>query len=170
MDDTFFEVGVITGAMGIGGEVKVYPTTDDPRRFDELTEVYIDTGNFMSPYAIERVRYQKNLVVLKLTGADDREAAEKLKGLTLRIPPDQALPLGHNQFYHRDLLNMRVIEENGEELGVLTHILETGANDVYVVRSGRKDILIPAIKQCIIGVDTESRVMTVKLIPGLKDL
>jgi 16S rRNA processing protein RimM len=166
--ERFFEVGVVTGAFGLKGDVKVFPVTDDPSRFNELKELFVDSDSGYTRYTIERLRFHKNLVIVKLEGVDDAAAAEVLRGAPLKIPPGLALPLEDDQYYHRDLLDMAVIDETGKELGILTKIISTGANDVYSVSLAKSgELLIPAIKQCILKVDLESKTMTVKLLPGL---
>ena len=165
-DELFFTIGTIVNAHGIHGEVRVLPSTDDPERFALLKSVFIIINKNQIEYTMERTRLHKSFVVVKLRGVDDRTAAEQMVGGILRIPPELALPLMEDEYYHRDLLGLRVVTEAGELLGVLTDILETGANDVYVVRSEWEEILIPAVKDCIIYVDKEC--MTVRLIDGLR--
>ncbi len=163
-----FTIGNIIGAHGIKGELKVFPTTDDVRRFDELNEVYISRSQHdITLMHVENRFYHKNLVVLKLKEVNDRNAAEALKHCSLRITEKQALPLKEDEYYFRDLYNLKVVTESGESLGELTDIIETGANDVYVVTGGEKEILIPAIKQCIVSINMDDRLMTVRLLEGL---
>ena len=168
MNTDFFEVGVVTGAFGLKGELKVFPTTDDPSRFRLLKELYADTANGLICYIIENQRFHKNLVILKFAGIETPEAANAMKGVFLKIPPELALPLDDGQYYHRDLIDMRVVLSEGQELGVLVKIIETGANDVYAVKlTNGGELLIPAIKQCILNVDVPGKEMTVKLLQGL---
>jgi len=173
MTNDYFEIGVITGAFGVRGEIKVFPTTDDPSRFGLLDEIFVEThGKGLVCYAIEKWRPHKNQLVLTLAGLDDADMARAMEGLSIKIPPDKALPLEDGQYFHRDLLDMRVFDEGGNELGVLTKIMVTGANDVYVialVNAEKKgaELLLPAIKQCIIAVDVEQKRMTVRVLPGL---
>jgi len=166
-DKGFFEIGVVTGAFGLKGEIKVFPVTDDPSRFGLLEELYADEGK--TSYKIERLRFHKNILIIKLEGVEDAAAALKMRGVTFKIPPALALPLENDQYYQRDLIDMTVVTDDGAELGVLSKILETGANDVYVVAAASGEILLPAIKQCILNVDVENKRMTVKLLPGLMD-
>ena len=111
-------------------------------------------------------------MILKLSGIDDMDRANRLKGAVIRIPPDKALPLGEDEYYHRDLIGMEVFTREGERLGELSEIIETGANDVYAVKTdgAENKLLIPAIKGCIIGVDTDKKIMTVSLPEGLRGL
>jgi len=170
MDD-FFQIGKIVNTQGLKGDMRVFPTTDDVRRFDALKTVTLRGKRGLSDYTVEKVRYQKNLVILKLVSIDSIEAAEKLRGEELIVTRDNALPLDEDEYYVKDIEGMAVVTEDGENLGVLADILVTGANDVYVVRPAEgKDLLIPAIKQCILRVDYDAKVMTVSLLEGLRDL
>ena len=123
----------------------------------------------MTTYEIETVRYHKNFVLLKFKGIDTMNAAELLKNSLLRIDRKDALPLKKDEYYQCDLYGLRVVTDTGRDLGKLTDILMTGSNDVYVVRNEEKEILIPAIKQCILKVDLEAGEMLVHLLEGLED-
>ena len=172
--DGYFEVGVATGAFGLRGEVKVFPLTDDPGRFALLDKLWADGDRSIKEYAkeykIEGVRIHKNMVLIKFAGVDDASAAMGLRGTVFKIPPELALPLEEGQYYHRDLLDMAVFDEGGTELGVLTKIIPTGANDVYEVnlRAGGS-VLLPAIPQCILEVNVSEKKMTVHVLKGLMD-
>lgn len=169
MDD-YFVIGDIVNTQGIKGEVRVIPCTDDESRFELLDSIFVEQKGKIKEYNIENVRYHKQFVLLKLEGIDDMTAAEKLKGSVVKIPPEDALPLEEGEYYIRDLYDMEVFTDEGEKLGILSDILFTGANDVYVVKAEKgKDILIPAIKECILDVDVENKKMTVKLLKGLRD-
>lgn len=169
MDD-YFVIGDIVNTQGIKGEVRVIPCTDDESRFELLDSIFVEQKGKMKEFNIENVRYHKQFVLLKLEGIDDMTAAEKLKGSVVKIPPEDALPLEEGEYYIRDLYDMEVFTDEGEKLGILSDILFTGANDVYVVKAEKgKDILIPAIKECILDVDVENKKMTVKLLKGLRD-
>ena len=166
----FFEIGKIVNTVGLKGELRVFPTTDDKKRFDLLEYITIvEAGHTTHKnLPIEKVRYHKNLVILKLKGIDDADAASKLRGSTIVISRSQALPLEEDEYYIPDLIGLVVSDEEGLELGVLVNVLITGANDVYVVKKpDGKDILIPAIKKCILNVDIQAKKMTVRLLEGL---
>jgi 16S rRNA processing protein RimM len=167
--DNYFQIGIIVKSQGIKGELRVLPTTDEPSRFELLSEVTVSTPHKDTVYAIESVRHQKNLLMLKLKGIDDRNAAEALKHARLLIPPELALPLDENEFFIRDLIGIRVFTDNdGEPLGILTQVLSTGANDVYVVTiPDGKEILLPAIKDCILSVSVSEKKMLVHVLDGL---
>lgn len=164
-------VGVIVKTHGIKGEVKVYPTTDSPLRFEELTHVKLKSGKTVRELDIEQVRFFKNLVILKFKGIDNINDVEQYKGADLYIPREEGQELGEGEYYIADIIDIRVVTDTGEELGTVMDVLETGANDVYIVkRKGQKDLLLPATEECILDVDVEQNVMTVHLLDGLLDL
>ncbi len=177
MENKYFVVGKIVNTQGIKGEVRVLPTTDDVSRFELLDFVYVDKKGNIQKYEIENVRYHKQFVIIKFKGIDDMTAGETLKNTEIKITEDMALPLGEDEYYISDLYSMEVVTDDGELLGTIQDIIFTGANDVYVVRndeseksekSEKSEILIPAIKQCILNVDKENNKMTVKLLEGLR--
>ena len=170
MED-IFQIGKIVNTQGLKGDVRVFPTTDDVHRFDAMKTVMLRDRNGLREIGVERVRHQKNLVIVKFAGIDDINVAETLRGCELVVPRAEALPLGDDEYYHKDLLGMSVVTTAGEALGTLADILVTGANDVYVVSNECcADLLIPAIKQCIINVDKNARTITVALLEGLREL
>ena len=170
----YFRIGVIASTHALKGELKVMPTTYDPSRFDAMTEVIVtrDGGSATTTYSVERVWHNKGVVILKLAGVDDIDAAAKLKGREIIVSREDALPLEEGEYYHSDLLGLKVVTDEGEELGNITDIYQTGANDVYSVmkedEEGGKPILIPSIKQCILDVDISRKIMTVHLLKGLR--
>ena len=169
MED-LLKVGVITTTHGVRGEVKVYPTTDEPERFLDLEYVLLDTGKELRRLDIKNVRFFKNLVILKFDGIDNINDIEKYKGRDLWIPREEAQELDEDEYYIADLLGMKVLLEDGSEFGTLKNVMETGANDVYVVeQEGTPQLLLPAIKDCVRDIDMEQMVMTVYLMPGLRD-
>lgn len=171
--EEYIEVGKIVNTHGVKGELKIIPTTDDPKRFELLEEIFVNTKEGPISYKVDNVRYLKNFVLLKLKGIDDMTQAERLKTCVLKIPRDLALPLGENEYYIGDLYNMKVLTDDGEDLGEIIDILFTGSNDVYIVKNkanpNSKEILIPAIKQCILNVDIKENTMIVHLLEGLRE-
>jgi 16S rRNA processing protein RimM len=165
-----FEIGTVVNTQGLKGEVRVLPTTDDPTRFELLEEIELFTKNSSKIYKIQSLRYHKQFVILKLVGIDNMDDAEQLKTRVIKINEDKALPLLENEFYIRDLYNISVVTVEGENLGKITDIIaNTNANDVYVVKNtDSSEILIPALKQCILNVDITKNIMTVKLLKGLR--
>ena len=167
-----FVIGKVLKPHGVKGDVRVFPVTDDPSRFKRLKQAYIEFENQRGPLLldIECVRFSRQYILLKLKGINSMDAAEKLRGGHITVSDIEALPLGLDEYYVRDLYNMPVITVTGEHLGILTDVLETGAHDVYVVRPEKgRDILIPAVKQYILSVDVKARVMTVQLVEGLRE-
>lgn len=167
MED-LLKVGVITTTHGVRGEVKVFPTTDDAERFLELEYVLLDTGRELRRLDIKNVRFFKNLVILKFDGIDNINDIEKYKGKNLWIPREEAQELGEDEYYIADLQGLNVVLEDGTEFGTLRDVMETGANDVYIIDSNEHgEVLLPAIKECILDVDLEKNTMTVHLMKGL---
>ncbi len=164
-----FQVGVITTTHGIGGAVKVFPTTDEPARFKRLKQVWIseslDAGSLLE---IEQVSFFKQMVILKFKGMDNINEVLRLKGKPLYVPRDKAVPCKKGEYYIADLLGMEVFEE-GSRIGVVDDVLQTGANDVYVVKedSGR-ELLLPAIRDCILEIHVEENRMDVHVLEGLR--
>ena len=168
--ETRFQVGVITSPHGVIGEVNVFPTTDDPKRFRRLKEVILVQGKTEKTVEIENVKFFKNMVILKLKGYDDRDAVEKLRQCSLYVPREKAVRLQKDEYFIADLIGLKVLDGDAEdaELGTLEDVMETGANDVYVVRllDGR-ELLLPAIKQCILEVNVEEGFVRVHVLDGL---
>ena len=165
------QVGIITATHGLKGEVKVYPTTDDPGRFRRLKKVILDNGKVSVDLEIESVKYFKQFVILKFKGLDDIEQVEKYRKASLYVTSDNAVRLKKDEFFIADLIDMKVVNEDGSPLGTLRDVITTGANDVYEVALDEGGtVLIPAIKECILDVDVENAVMRVHLLEGLLDL
>ena len=161
------EVGQIVNTFGIKGEVKVNPFTDDINRFDDLKKVYVKTRKESKLYKVENVRYHKNMVLVKLEGINNPEDAELLKNSFLEIDREDAIPLEEGQYFIVDLIGLDVYTDEGNLLGKVDDIYNTGANDIYVVKDELgKQILLPGIKEVIKEVKLEDRII-VHLIPGL---
>ncbi|SHE58613.1 16S rRNA processing protein RimM [Thermoanaerobacter uzonensis DSM 18761] len=164
----YYNVGKVTSAHGIKGEVKVYPLTNVPERFYDLEYVWIfDDQQRSHKYDIEYVKIISKGVCVKLKGIDTRGDAEKLKGAFLKVDSQNALELEENEYFIKDLLGMKVYTEEGSFLGTLVEVLKTGANDVYVIKTEKREILIPAIKEVVKKVDVDNKVMVVHLLEGL---
>ncbi|MDE6929503.1 MAG: ribosome maturation factor RimM [Lachnospiraceae bacterium] len=169
--EEMLRVGVISSTHGVRGEVKVYPTTDDPERFLDLAQVTLDTGREQITLEIQNVKFFKNMVILKFKGYDNINDIEKYKGKDLLIHRDQAVELKEDEYFVTDLMGLKVVAEEGTVLGILKEVIPTGANDVYVVQpENGKELLLPAIKDCILNVDLEKGIMTIHLMDGLLDL
>ena len=170
MED-LLQVGIITSTHGVRGEVKVYPTTDDPRRFRRLKEVVLDTGREKLNLEIEGVKFFKQFVILKFKGLDNINDIEKYRQKSLYVTRKNAVRLQRDEYFIADLIGLKVQDEDGTELGTVKDVIETGANDVYEVEmADDKSLLLPAIKQCILNVDVENGMMQVHVLEGLLDL
>ena len=162
------QVGAITSTHGIAGEVKVFPTTDDPKRFKKLKSVLLDTGRGMKELQIVQVKFFKNMVILKFKDHDKIEDVMTYKGKNLYVTRENAVKLKKDEYFIADLIGMQVYDEEDNCLGELTDVMQTGANDVYVVEmADGKEVLITAIGQCILDVDVENGTMKVHLLEGL---
>ena len=170
MED-LLQVDIITSTHGVRGEVKVYPTTDDPRRFRRLKEVVLDTGKEKMNLEIEGVKFFKQFVILKFKGLDNINDIEKYRQKSLYVTRKNAVRLQRDEYFIADLIGLKVQDEDGKELGTVKDVIETGANDVYEVEmADGKSLLLPAIKQCILNVDVENGTMQVYVLEGLLDL
>lgn len=161
------KIGKIVNTVGLKGEVKVYNYSDSIEIYETIESIYVEDRLTV----IENVRAQKNMVILKLEGADDRNAAEALRGKELYITEDDLPELPEGQYYVRDLIGMSVTEEDGNLLGHVTDVLQNTAQDIFEVESenGRK-LLIPKVDQFVLDIDAEKREITVRLIEGMLDL
>ncbi len=168
--EQYFEIGKITGTHGIRGTMRVFPTTQDPSRFERLKEIIVESRGKRETFHIQKVAYHKQFVLLTVKEITDINVAELYKNGMILIPDALAIPLEENEYYTRDLYGLQVITEGGEALGKLTKIYVTGANDVYGVQKSpeEKELLIPAIKDCIKKVDLEKGIMIVALLEGLR--
>ncbi|MEG0962869.1 MAG: ribosome maturation factor RimM [Lachnospiraceae bacterium] len=167
--EELLQVGVIANTHGIRGEVKVFPTTDNVKRFEELKKIWLDTGKGMKELEITQVKYFKNLAILKFKGIDNINEIEIYKGKGLFVTRKNAVKCEEDEYFIADLIGMQVITKDGVSLGVITDVLTTGANDVYVVDVHGKELLLPAIKECILKVDMDKRQIQVYVMPGLMD-
>ena len=168
-----FEIGIITKPQGIRGEVRVLPTTDDPSRFELLVndEITLRLKNKEQAYKLLQARLHKNIVIIKLEGINDRNAAETLINNIITIPDDKALPLDEGEYFIRDLIGLSVETETGEHLGKIGKVLQTNANDVYVIDATEGDsFMIPATKNVVLSVCMTDKKMTIRLMEGLREL
>ena len=147
---------------------KVFPTTDDPDRFRKLKQVILDTGREQKSLEIEGVKFFKQFVILKFKDIDNINDIEKYKGKSLYVTREHAVKLKKDEYFIADLIDMQVELEDGTAFGVLTDVMQTGANDVYCIRTEEHgEVLIPAIKDCILDVDVEAGKMKIHLMDGL---
>lgn len=170
MED-LLRVGVITSTHGVRGEVKVFPTTDDMHRFKSLKTVILDLGKEQKTLEIEHVKFFKNMVIVKFRGVDNMNDVEPWRQKDLLITRDQAVKLEPDENFIADLIGLKAVTDDGQILGTVTDVMQTGANDVYCVTTAEgKEILLPAIKECIRNVDLEKQEMLVHVLDGLLDL
>ncbi len=166
--EQMLQVGVITATHGIRGEVKVYPTTDDATRFDDLKRVILDAGKQQIPLEIQSVKYFKQFVILKFKGIDNINDIERYKKCPLLISREDAVDLEEDEYFIADIIGMEVYTEDGVHFGTMKDVMETGANDVYIIDSKEYgEVLLPAIKECILNVDEEEGKITVHIMEGL---
>lgn len=165
------KIGTVVNAVALRGEVKVYHFSDYKERFEELDEVILERKGKGKTYEIEKVRYQKDMVILKLKGVDDRNAAEALKEYDIMITEADLRELPEDTFYVRDLIGCSVLNaENDNIIGEIRDVLQNSAQDIYVVKTASgKEAMIPAVGDFVAEVNIEERYVKVKLIPGLID-
>lgn len=165
--EQFLQVGAISSTHGIRGEVKVFPTTDDPARFKKLKKVLLDTGKERLELEIQSVKFFKQFVIVKFRGIDNINDIEKYKGKSLMVPREDAVQLEEDEYYIADLIGMEVYTDGGR-FGTLKDVMETGANEVYIIDSDEHgEVLVPAIHDCILDVDVEKQTMKIRLMDGL---
>ena len=133
--DELLQVGIVTSTHGVRGEVKVYPTTDDVKRFKKLKDIILDTGKEKLPLEIEGVKFFKQMVILKFKGLDNMNDVEKFRQKSLYVTRANAVRLRKDEYFIADLIGIKVFDEENKELGVLEDVMVTGANDVYVVKT-----------------------------------
>lgn len=169
MED-ILQVGVIASTHGIKGEVKVFPTTDDVKRFKRLKDVILDTGKEQITLEIEGVKFFKKFAILKFKGIDNIDDVVKYRQKSLYVTRENAVRLGKDEYFVADLMGLKILNEEDEEIGVLKDVLETGANDVYIITlNDGRELLLPAIKQCVLAVDMEAGYVKIHILDGLLD-
>ena len=170
MEEELYQVGAIVRPHGVRGEVKVFPMTDDIGRFKGMKGLILDTGEEHISLEVTSARAQKNLVILKFKGYDNINDIEKYRGMGLYVKKKDRVPLGKDEYFIADLIGCDVISDEKEELGKIGDVIKTGANDVYIIqKEGQKDILVPAIKECILDIDIEEKRIHVHLLEGLRE-
>ena len=168
--EQLFQVGVITQTHGVHGEVNVFPTTDDPERFLDLKKVLLDTGKEKISLEIKSVKFFKQFVILKFKGIDNINDIERYKRCPLLVNREDAVDLEEDEYFIADMIGMAVWTDDDKEFGTLKDVIETGANDVYIIQSkNHGEVLVPAIKECIIDVNVEEQKMVIHLMDGLLD-
>jgi 16S rRNA processing protein RimM len=149
----------------VRGELRIELLTDYPERLSSHTTLYI--GPKAAPYTLQGVRLHGGGALLKLTGCDDRNAAEELRGQVVQIPLEEAVPLDEGEYYEHQVVGAEVITEQGDLLGQISEVLHTGANDVYVIHGSRGEILVPVTDEVVREIDLDEQRIVVALLPGL---
>lgn len=166
--EQMLQVGVISSTHGVRGEVKVFPTTDDIQRFKKLKEVILDTGKEYKTLNVQSVKFFKNMVILKFKEFDNINDIEIYKGKSLYVTRQNAVKLQKDEYFIADLIGMQAVSEDGTLKGTIEDVIETGANDVYAIRlEDGRELLLPAIKQCILQVNLDEQTLTFHLLEGL---
>jgi len=161
----YLVIGRVARPWGTQGEVKVEIVTDFPDRFSLLRKVYL--GPEAVPFALESFRLHKGAALLKLAGCHDRTSIEKLRGQLVQIPIEEAVPLEQDEYYEHQIVGLAVWTAEGERLGTVAEVISTGSNDVYVVRSGEREVLIPAIEDVVLEISLAQGRLVVELMEGL---
>jgi len=151
---------------GLRGEVLCEVLTEFPERFGATRELFL--GAPPRPYSLRRARLQGNRVLLALEGVSTSAIAETLRGQDVLVPVEDAVPLPPGRFYWHQVLGLEARDEDGRVLGRVADILETGANDVYVLQGADGELLIPAIRDVVLAIDPAAGTITVRLMPGLE--
>jgi 16S rRNA processing protein RimM len=164
-------IGTILKSVGLRGELKVSPLTHSPRRFSRLRDITIQTKEGqLQRYRIEQVRYASPFVYVKLADLSSPEEAQALAGGSILIPEEDRLPLPEGSYYHFEIEGLDVYLEDGTRLGKIESVLETGSNDIYVVKEAGKEFLIPALASVVKEINLPERRMTIRPIQGLLEL
>ncbi|MGI5998438.1 MAG: ribosome maturation factor RimM [Lutispora sp.] len=163
----YISIGQIVNTHGIKGEVKVYPLTDDINRFDQVNHVYVEEDNELKVLHVAGVKYIKNMVIIKFIGIDDVNSAEKLRNKYIKVHRKDTVKLPKDTYLICDLIGIEVRTESGEILGKVKDVLRTGSNDVFVVKSDDREILIPGLKSVFKKIDIDNEEIIVELPEGL---
>ncbi len=167
----YLTIGTIVNVHGVHGEVKVIPDTDDVTRFRKLKKVLLLSGGVRREAEVKGVKFSNKFVILKLEGIDDRDTADRMRGIELQVERKDAIKLPEGRYFIGDLIGCRVLEDNGEELGILTDVIPGAGSDIYDVDCGNgKNILIPVLEDVLLSVDIEAEIITVKLPKGLREI
>ncbi|MCR5278645.1 MAG: ribosome maturation factor RimM [Lachnospiraceae bacterium] len=166
--DELLQVGAITTTHGVKGEVKVFPTTDDPLRFKKLKTVILYNGKEFREVKVQSVKFFKQFVIVKLEGIDSMNDAETLRNAELLVERSDAVKCEEDEYFIADLIGLKVYDEQGLLLGSVSEVYQTGANDVYeITDEAGKTFLIPAIKECVLSVSIPDQRMTIHVMDGL---
>lgn len=161
-------IGKVVNVVGLKGELKIYNYSDDRDRYETLEKVFIGSEDKNKKYEIENVRYKDHMIILKVVGIDDRNAAEAIKGQMVLMAEEDLEELPEGVYYVKDMIGMDVVSDKGEKLGTLRDINTNIPQRIYEVkRAGKPDILIPGVDEFILDINMDTRTITVKVIEGL---
>lgn len=167
--DELLQIGVITKTHGIHGEVRVFPMTDDVRRFKKLKRTILDTGDELCELECESAKFFKKFVILKFKDHDTIESMEAYSGRGLFVTRADAVKPGKDEYFIADLIGCTAVDEDKHISGKITGVIQTGANDVYEIDTPDGQLLLPAIRQCVLDVDIASRTVKIHILDGLMD-
>ena len=169
MGENFIVIGRVSKPHGVTGEIRIeYFNSEDPHFFSNYKIIFLQGDEeSLHPYRLLTVRPHKRFILAQLEGIQSRAEAEQLRGKVVLIDPSELPPLEEDEYYWQDILGMRVISEQGEDLGTIKDIVPTGSNDVYVVQKGAQEFLIPATQDVIMSIDIEGRTMVIRPLEGL---
>lgn len=169
--DELVTIGKITKNQGNKGEVRIFPLTDFPERFEYLDKVFLEKNEELVEKEIETARiHQGKFLVIKFSGINNIGDALELRDFIIKIPREMMVPLDEDEYYIDDILGFLVETKAGKNLGSLVEVLPTGGTDIFIVRGGDEEYMIPASKEIIVKIDLDSELITVDPIPGLLDL
>jgi 16S rRNA processing protein RimM len=169
-EPSYVVVGQVRRPHGIRGEVRVEILTDYPERLVQRDYLYLTpphSPDDVQRYPLEALRPHKGILLIKLRGVEDRDTAERLRGMLVQVPIEEAVPLEEGEYYYFQLIGVDVETDEGEWLGRVADVIEGGAHDVYIIRGPRGEILLPAVEDVILELDLESQKMVVHLLPGM---
>ncbi len=166
MPPDLLPIGRVLRPHGVRGELLLETLTDLPQPLDEVETVYL--GEAAEPHPLDGVRLHRGQLLIQLKDCPDRNAAELIRGQLVQIRIEASTPPPPGSYYHHQIVGLSVVTETGEALGEVTEILETGANDVYVVAGPNGELLLPALQSVILKVDLEAKRLTVHLLDGLR--
>lgn len=170
-DEDYILIGKVVGVHGVKGKIKVFPYTESPDTFKALNAVWLrDRSGVYQKFGVESASVGKKLVLLGLSGVDSCTAAESLIDSEVHCPKERLKKLSANEYYWYQIIGLTVQLQNGTTLGRITAIVPTGSNDVYVVKDGSREYLIPAIEDVVVNIDLSNKVMTIRLLENLLDM
>ncbi|MBO8128178.1 MAG: 16S rRNA processing protein RimM [Peptococcaceae bacterium] len=171
MTAQFITIGKIVNTQGHRGNVRVIPLTEFPERFMKLKEVWVERKGSQVKMHVEQAFAHKKFIILKFREVENMNEAERLKGSLVKIPREDVMELPPGHYYVFDIVGLRVFDVSGEYLGEISDVLQTGANDVYVVeKEKQKPLLVPALKDVVKKINIEEKEMIVELPEGLREL